>query len=787
MDATLLCNLKGGSRDVALRLRLLHTWLAKPPNSPTAYYHCCLWADQTGMLIQAIADTAMAADIDRALHVGTIYIIKGFGLSIARALYRACSFDLTMQITRTTTFQECTLPAFDFPSDSFEILSFNQLPSRSGYHRILTDIVGRLHSISGVDYQLTNTGSTPKQVLVLQNDMGQRVSVTLWNNLVGTLERDALILADATEPVIIGVGGLIVGRQIGNDYTCSSSSATRIAINPAILEARHLSTYFAGPRSPVAELPIQFVTPEEAVVDAENRTRTVAELLDLHYKGASLDAKHFCSGVIKSVESHSPWYKIQLTLKDQSAEAPFIVFGPCANNLVFTSAPLLAQRYPHRSGHLPPEISALHGQNVKFEAKLPMLESNGKSTGEFRVLRVIPQQTHQIQTPVPLSIQNTVATSQVSMPSQNNDYRDGALVASTMPKLSGSSPSSSSKGKEKVSGPLLIENCKSAFQIGQFVENQLSQTHGPLSINERVASPQSQLVPAVSSGGPLAVSSNVVFAPKQTSEPAAFDHGKPIAADIAGPLQTITDKHVATLKNPATPSLPPEKAISVSMSSPGQVSSTSSCSVVPSSETPQSRIGASPLSTLPISSSTLPFSSPSAFLLVSPLAKVKVEKLDASELKKNDLDAQGSTPFSIGEEGGKRSSVKRRLMPPRKKPTTSKPLKRKRGIGSAATDSFVDMISSFSTIKPENVRIDRRSRRLPLILHDNNKNSSEDHGDSHFADPYRLSTAASSSKNVGASGKSYNNHRQEIFDFEFLAWQVGIDSTISQQVTMLLL
>ncbi|CAL1363532.1 unnamed protein product [Linum trigynum] len=133
-----------------------------------------------------------------------------------------------MNITRTTTFQECTLPALYFPTDSFEIYPFTELPTHSGVHRILTDVIGCLHSISGIDHQLTNIGSTSKQTLVLDNGKGHRVSITLWNSLARSLDRVALIQADAIEPVIIAVGGLMVGRQIGSDYTCSSSSGTRI-------------------------------------------------------------------------------------------------------------------------------------------------------------------------------------------------------------------------------------------------------------------------------------------------------------------------------------------------------------------------------------------------------------------------------------------------------------------------------------------------------------------------------------------------------------------------------
>ncbi|CAL1413724.1 unnamed protein product [Linum trigynum] len=322
MDATLLCNLKGGTREVTLRLRLLHMRFAKNPSGTR------------GMLIQSLADVSIGSKFERVLRVGVIYVLRSFGLSAARNLYRACSFDLIIELSATTIFQACSLPAAEFPTDSFEVVPYSELSNRSGDNRILADVVGRLHSISGIDHQVTNHGSTPKQVLVLKNAQGQRVSITLWNELTAVLDRPALIQADSIEPVIIGVGGLMVGRLIAGEYSCSSSSGTRIVVSPRIPEAYSLAAFFGGSRVPVADLPVKFTTPGDAVADAERRTRTIAELLDLHYSGASVDEKHRCGGKNRSVDSRSPCYKIQLTLRDATDEAPFIIFGPCGNNLV---------------------------------------------------------------------------------------------------------------------------------------------------------------------------------------------------------------------------------------------------------------------------------------------------------------------------------------------------------------------------------------------------------------------------------------------------------------------
>ncbi|CAL1353975.1 unnamed protein product [Linum trigynum] len=444
---------------------------------------------------------------------------------------------------------------------------------------------------------------------------------------------------------------------MGSEYSCSSSSGTRISVSPRIPEAYHLATVFGGPRIPVAELPVQFATPEEAVTDAASRTKTIAELLELHHRGASSDAKHFCSGIIKSVDSHTPCYKIQLTLRDVTNEAPFIVFGSCGNSLVFTSAPLLAQRYPHRAGQLPPELSALHGQYVKFEAKLPMIEANGVSTGEFRVLRVIPQQNHQIQAAAPLQIQSTVNASRISQPlldigHQPGPVSDVAALKQSSGQCSESSPSSSSKGKEKFSGLLLSGTCKPIFRVGQFVQEpqrlcfvaSFFQSHGSVFINERVASPERKVVSEVHSTAPGVVPLNSTIPRKETGDSTNTAVGENVTIAYTGSLKSVANNSTAKLKDPTTVSM----ALGTST---GQDSSNISDSVAAGSGTPQSKVTASPSSIVPMSSSTPPFSSPSASLLVSPLAKVKVEKLDASELKSSNVDAQGSVPFSIGNSG----------------------------------------------------------------------------------------------------------------------------------------
>ncbi|CAL1360550.1 unnamed protein product [Linum trigynum] len=290
MEFTLLCNL-GGPRNasVSLRLRLLHVWPAKSPGDIRIYNYCTLWVDETGMLIQGVSPTSMAAGIRRNLSVGKIYVIKTFALSNPPNHYRACSFDLALGLSPSASFQPCVLPAESFPLDAYEFVAFSQLNMRAGNHRYLTDVVGRLSSISGISHKITNNGSAVKQTVIVEDESGAK--------------------ADSIEAVILAFGGLLVNK-LGDDYVLSSSAATRISVNPPVPKAYFLASRFAEKHEVVESLPVEFAT----AADADRRTRTLSQLLALSRTNASLEEKYRCGGVIVDVELSTPWYYISCKL-----------------------------------------------------------------------------------------------------------------------------------------------------------------------------------------------------------------------------------------------------------------------------------------------------------------------------------------------------------------------------------------------------------------------------------------------------------------------------------------
>ncbi|CAL1401553.1 unnamed protein product [Linum trigynum] len=353
MEFTLLCNL-GGPRNasVSLRLRLLHVWPTKSPGDIRIYNYYTLWVDETG-----VSPTSMAAGILRNLSVGKIYIINSFALSNPPNQYRACSFDLALGLSPSASFQPCVLPTESFPLDAYEFVAFSQLNMHA-------DVVGRLSSISGISHKITNNGPAVKQTVIVEDESGAKVSITLWDEFSAVLDHVALTQADSIEAVILAFGGLLVNK-LGDDYVLSSSAATHISVNPPVPNAYFLASRFAEKHEVVESLLVEFATASDATADADRRTRTLSQLLALSITNSSLEEKYRCGGVIVDVESSTPCYKLQLTLRDDSCEARFILMGGCALTLVNVSPAHLAQRFPHRPGQLPPQLHQLRGQYVK--------------------------------------------------------------------------------------------------------------------------------------------------------------------------------------------------------------------------------------------------------------------------------------------------------------------------------------------------------------------------------------------------------------------------------------
>ncbi|CAI0423929.1 unnamed protein product [Linum tenue] len=220
-------------------------------------------------------------------------------------------------------------------------------------------------------------------------------------------------------------------------------------------------------------------------------------------------------------------------------------------------------------------------------------------------------------------------------------------------------PSSSSKGKEKVVDSVSAGGTNPTFQVGQVAGLPLSSSQVPLVIKENavvsdVISPN--LLPPVSSIAPLL---SVADVKGKGAGPGATVVAAPFT--IEDPLKVSDIQSVDAVKGAVgTPGTRSDGMDVMSSTSQG-VHGLSSIAGM-SSDTPQSKISKSSSTVSPLSSRSL---------LISPLAKVKIEKLESSEIgspnvRQDDEQTESSSPFSLADQAshqapGKSSTAKRRL------------------------------------------------------------------------------------------------------------------------------
>ncbi|CAL1388047.1 unnamed protein product [Linum trigynum] len=564
----------------------------------------------------------MAAAIRRNLSVGKIYVVKSFGLSNPPNQYRPCSFDLSLGLSPSTSFQACGLPAESFPVDAYEFVSFSQLSLSAGNHRFLTDVVGRLHSINGISHKITNNGPAVKQTVIIEDESGAKITITLWDEFSAVLDHVALTQANSIEVVILAFGGLLVNK-LGDDYILSSSAGTRIAVNPPVPKAYYLASRFAEKHEVVESLLVEFASVADAAADVDRRTKSLDQLLSLSRTNSSLEEKYRCGGVIVDIESGAPCYKLQLTLRDDSCEALFILMGGCAHSLVNVSAAHLAQRFPHRPGQLPPQLHQLRGQYVKFDCKLPLPGPTGFSSGEFRVTQVVPLDDPTVVGDLlEFSSQSLLRGSIAAVPTLTMGATSVAGGSSTSSRVA--------KGKEKVSGPLLTEVSAAPFSITEGPDETVS----PIAENLHIPSPAN------------------IGSKAQSSTPSGRSTFSLITKRTSGIDESASPEDVSRGSLiPAAKILKPSPE-----SSPGKTSGLAS--------------GSSPAS-----------------LLVSPLAKIKVEKLDDAEAPP--LPHGGSSQAGAEMEGDS-------PVDSQKNPAAKRPL-----FKSNASQEKKDSISNFDVKEPE--------------------------------------------------------------------------------------
>ncbi|CAN0846026.1 hypothetical protein LINGRAHAP2_LOCUS4255 [Linum grandiflorum] len=138
--------------------------------SDSFFAYSTLWTDQTGARIEGTSAPVLADSLASQLQIQKIYDVAGFSLTYPRRSHRTTSYPHYIQLTPMATFEEVLDPGTAFVRDSFDFVPFGQLPSRLPPFSYLSDVVGRLVSISELDHISTFRGCAKKQAIVISDE-----------------------------------------------------------------------------------------------------------------------------------------------------------------------------------------------------------------------------------------------------------------------------------------------------------------------------------------------------------------------------------------------------------------------------------------------------------------------------------------------------------------------------------------------------------------------------------------------------------------------------------------
>ncbi|CAI0410212.1 unnamed protein product, partial [Linum tenue] len=412
-----------------LKLRLLNAWGSYGLKNPTLIFnYCTLWNDEEGTLIQGTAPSELTRHFSPLLQLGSVYFVSNFRVKPPAPSYRSCSHKLTIILSAATQFEDVTRSSPSFWPDAFEFTPFSSLHSRIRSSVYLTDVVGAVVSITGVSSTVTSFGTTVRSDLVLQNENHMFLDISLWSDIARNLNGQELAVLGRSGPVMLAVCSLRVTGATKGGYSLTSTPGTRCVLNP-VSEMAHLvqSVFFASTNT-CQYYPPRFATPNEAAAFEAECTKTVSQLLALCFPPVADSTRYHCSGRIVSVDSSMQWYylgcalcskaaidydgvdkwcddhrrlvpqqtqnfyKLRVTVDDNTGSAAFVLLGRAADLLVGLTANDLSTRFPYQRNVLPQELLALEGRDFTFDVQLPKPEYGARGPPEFTVLAVNEQE-----------------------------------------------------------------------------------------------------------------------------------------------------------------------------------------------------------------------------------------------------------------------------------------------------------------------------------------------------------------------------------------------------------
>ncbi|CAM0910507.1 unnamed protein product [Alopecurus aequalis] len=291
------------------------------------------------------------------LQEGMVYRIRKFFCNPSKPAWRPVKSPYMIQFTRYTVVEQVFHLEETYPFCTYSLTPFLELPKPSSTPARFVDVIGRITMVSDIVpiQAMHQTVASDMRTVVLQDLLGNEISITLWGERAVEFDADAVRAMGEKEPVVaIFVGTL--PKMTHGTRSLSGSSACRWYIDEDVPD---INAFQAR------------VTPDKRWWFPSRGTCR---------KSARYDGGRYqCSNLNCPSAEPEITYCVSVMATDGTAEAEFVLFDKvAAGALNKPLSNLMMQLYP---GHatiqeaayaarfdnvIPPEISRLVGQKYKF-------------------------------------------------------------------------------------------------------------------------------------------------------------------------------------------------------------------------------------------------------------------------------------------------------------------------------------------------------------------------------------------------------------------------------------
>ncbi|CAN1304165.1 hypothetical protein LINPERPRIM_LOCUS26100 [Linum perenne] len=389
-----------------------------------------------GTTVQGESHKNFIVILQSRIEVGSVYKITGFGLRPPRKSFRTSTFPHCLNLTPTTSSIYSRQQHLHFVLIRWVILNLRSTPPEFTHHvhtsqvafpelfllcittftmsLILNfrhvDFVGKVIGGGQPNHVQRHTFVASVQNLIVTNERGFEVKVSLWADLSRVVDATMFALDDESNPLIIAFGAFRI-TSFSGQIEARSCTASRISLRPTdhrseqlrALYAPHFyfminvvasvnsvscqtsksPSFIASPRA-INYVPPKFDTPEKLQHHVRESYRSLQDLLDLYAAGGDSEPRYRCTALIKKIENHTKWwyqacphcfkavapnhdnfwctvhesvlaadvqykYRLKLIVSDSTTEESFILLGMTAEKLLPISAAELSPPSTHNT------------------------------------------------------------------------------------------------------------------------------------------------------------------------------------------------------------------------------------------------------------------------------------------------------------------------------------------------------------------------------------------------------------------------------------------------------